>query len=154
MKEVFKDSFLSVYLEGHSAIDFDFVKLNKAMRRAGNDVRNEARRLLSRKAISQAGEVPGQRTGRLKRSIQVLGSGPGWVRVGPKKTSGMKEFYPAFLYYGVTGRPRRKDHKAQVKDGKWRIAPRANYMALALANKRAHVRGVIRSALLSSLKPR
>lgn len=154
MKEVFNGPMFSVYLEGHSDIDFDRVKLNKAMRRAGNDVRNEARRLLSRKAISQAGEVPGQQTGRLKRSIQILASGPGWMRIGPKKTSGMKEFYPAFLYYGVTGKPRRRDHKTQVKDGTWRIAPRANYMVMALSNKRSQVRGVISSALLSSLKPR
>lgn len=152
MKEVFKDSFLAVYLEGHSAIDFDFVQLNKALRRAGNDVRNEARRLLSRKAISQAGEVPGQRSGRLKRSIQILGKGPGWVRIGPKMISG--DFYPAFLYYGVTGRARRQDHKAQAKDGRWRTAPRGNYMTMALGNKREHVRAMLHAALLSSLKPR
>lgn len=154
MKEELTNGFLSVTLLGHSSIDFNQAIVNKGVRRAGNDVRNEARRLLARNAISKAGEFPGQQSGRLKRSIQILGSGNGWIRVGPKRTSGMKVFYPAFLYYGVTGRPRRKDHRAQVKDGRWRIAPRGNYMTAALANKRSHVRAVIRAALIGALKPR
>lgn len=158
MKEKSSNGSLSVTLFGHSSIDFNRAIVNKGVRRAGNDVRNEARRLLARNAISKAGEFPGKQSGRLQRSIQILGAGNGWIRVGPKRTSGMKVFYPAFLYYGVTGKPRRKDHRAQFKDGGsrqgWRISPRGNYMTAALANKRERCREIIRNALFDALKPR
>lgn len=155
ISETSDGAFFRVSLTGHSAIDFDGRIITKALRRGGNDVRNEARRLLARKAISGPGEIPGQHTGRLKRSIQMTDpKGKSWVRISPQKTNGMKAFYPAFLYYGVTGKPRRKDHKAQIKDGSWRVAPRANFMVIALTNKRSAVRAVIREALPNALKPR
>lgn len=145
---------LNVGLAFHSEIDFNKFPVKRALRNAANDVRKEARRLVSRKAISQAGDFPGSQTGRLKRSIQVISSGDFWIKVGPMKTKSMKEFYPAFLFYGVTGRSRRRDHRTQPKNGSWKMAPRANYMTAALANRRSAVRAMIRSALLHSLKPR
>lgn len=145
----------NVTIEGHSRIDFDRKKIRKAMRSLGADVRKEARRLVARRAISGAGEYPGRQTGRLMRSIKARVSRSGFlVRVAPTKTSEMKDFYPAFLGYGVTGRARRKDHKAQVKDGRWKVAPRGNYMTDALEHRSANVRNVLRAALQDALIPR
>lgn len=141
---------------GHSRIDFDKAKIRRALRRLGADVRKEARRLVSRRAISGAGDYPGRGTGTLMRSIKAKVSRPGFmVRVAPYKTDAMgKDFYPAFLDYGVTGLPARKDRRSQPKSGTWRIAPRKNYMIDALEAKRETVRATLRDALMDSLKPR
>lgn len=129
----------NVTIEGHSRIDFDRKKIRKAMRSLGADVRKEARRLVARRAISGAGEYPGRQTGRLMRSIKARVSKPGFlVRVAPTKTSEMKDFYPAFLGYGVRGR----------------IEKRGNYMTDALEHRSANVRNVLRAALQDALIPR
>lgn len=143
-------------ITGHSRIDFDKVKIRRAMRKIGAEVRKEARRLVARRAISVPGQYPGRGTGALMRSIKARVSKPGFlVRIAPDKTSDMgKDFYPAFLWFGVTGNARRKDHRAQPKNGAWRIAPRENYMIDALESRRESVRSTLRDALMDSLKPR
>jgi hypothetical protein len=132
---------LSVGLEFHKVIDYDRKALRKAMREGAAQVRKEARRIVSRRAISMAGEAPGLQTGALKRAIGIVGKGSkgGWVKVGVRKSKEMKDFYPAFLFYGspTTG-----------------LSKRANFMQAALANKRDTVRSHIRSALQNSLVPR
>lgn len=129
----------NVTIQGHSRIDFDKRQIRKAMRRLGSDVRKEARRLVSRRAISGAGDYPGRDTGALMRSIKARVSRPGFlVRISPTRTSEMKDFYPAFLGYGVAGR----------------IAKRKNYMTDALDNRADNVRTVLRAALQDALIPR
>lgn len=132
---------LSVGLQFHKIIDYDRKALRKAMREGAAKVRKEARRIVSRRAISQAGEAPGLQTGTLKRAIGVVGRGSkgGWVKVGVRKSKEMKAFYPAFLFYG------------SPKTG---LARRANFMETALSNKREEVRSQIRSALQNALVPR
>lgn len=145
----------SVTIAGHSRIDFDKVQVRRAMRKIGAKVRKDARRLVSRRAVSEADEYPGKRTGELARSIKSKVSRPGFlVAVRPDKTTRMDAFYPAFLGYGVTGAARRKDHRAQVKNGRWRIAPRKNYMIDALDDNRAWIQTVLKEALQGALKPR
>lgn len=136
-------------LEGHKTIDYDRTVMRKALNKAGADVRKEARRLVSRRAISSAGQNPGLVTGDMMRSIGTVsrGSKGGWVKIGPKRTDAMlaKEknakwaFYPAFLFYGS---PKRN------------IAKRANFMGEALANRRDVIRSQVRSALSNALVPR
>lgn len=147
---------VNVTITGHSRIDFDKPQIRKAMRQLGAGVRKEARRMVSRRAISGAGEYPGRQTGALMRSIVARVSKPGFlVRISPTRTEEMGSyFYPASLHYGVTGKPSRKDHRAQVKDGKWRIKPRGNYMTDALDNRSEHVRAVLRRVLKDALIPR
>lgn len=147
---------VNVKFEGFQRIDFDKRKMRSAMLTSGKEVQREARRLVSRRVVSRAGEDPGRKTGELRRSIRYSVSRPGFlVRVRPEKTKKMGEhFYPAYLYYGVTGLARRKDHKAQPKDGTWRTAPRGNYMVKALDNRAGFVRGVLRRALENALVPR
>ncbi len=132
---------LSVGLSFHKLIDFDRKALRKAMREGGAVVRKEARSIVSKRAISQPGEFPGQQTGTLRRAIGIVGRGSkgGWIKVGVRKTPAMKDFYPAFLFYGSEKR---------------NLAPRANFMQTALQNKREVVRSNIRAALQNALVPR
>lgn len=127
-------------LEYHSIIDFDRKGLRRAMKAGGGLVRKEARRLLSRRAVSGAGEVPGMQSGQLRAAIGVVsrGSKGGWVKIGPRSIPG-SVFYPAFLYYG------------SPKTG---LEKRANFMEQALQNRRADVKRVIRAGLDNSLVPR
>ena len=132
---------LSVGLEFHKVIDYDRKALRKALREGAAQVRKEARRIVSRRAISLAGEDPGLRTGALKRAIGIVGKGSkgGWIKIGVRKSKEMKDFYPAFLFYGSpsTG-----------------LAKRANFMETALGNKREAVRAQVRAALRNALVPR
>lgn len=132
---------LRVGLTGHKTIDYDRKLMRKALNTGGGEVRSAARRLVSRRAISGAGENPGLVTGRLRRSIKIYkrGSKGGWVKVGPTVVPGMDLFYPAILYYGST-----------VNN----IQKRNNYMADALQEKADSIRGHVRGALRDSLKPR
>lgn len=130
-----------VGLEFHKTIDYDRKAMRKALREGAAQVRKEARRIVSRRAISLAGQFPGMQTGTLKRAIGIVskGSKGGWIKIGVRKSKEMTDFYPAFLFYGST------------KTG---LAKRGNFMTAALEAKRETVRGNIREALKHSLVPR
>lgn len=140
---------VDVGLEFHKTIDYDRKAMRKALAGGGRDVIKEARRIVSRRAISAPGETPGEVTGALKRSIGMVtkGSKGGWIKVGPRRTKELEAkaikpkwaFYPAFLFYGSSSTG---------------LAKRANFMETALQNKRESVRSVIRAALKDSLVPR
>ena len=131
---------LEVGLSGHKSIDYDRKAMRTALRVGAAQVRKEARRLVSRRAVSMPGEDPGMQTGALKRAIGMVskGSRGGWIKVGVRSIPG-SVFYPAFLFYGSP---------------KINLAKRANFMEEALANKRETVREQIRAALKNSLVPR
>lgn len=138
---------LSVGLEFHKIIDYDRRAMRKALREGAAQVRKEARRIVSRRAISLSGDFPGLQTGALKRAIGIVGKGSkgGWIKIGVRKSKEMKDFYPAFLFYGsnIVGRGRNGV-----------LTRRGNFMTAALAAKRDTVRSQIRSALQNSLVPR
>lgn len=131
---------VQVGLEFHKTIDYDRKAMRKALREGAAAVRKEARRIVSRRAVSLAGEFPGQHSGALKRSIGIVsrGSKGGWVKVGVRSIPN-SVFYPAILFYG------------SPKTG---LQKRANFMTAALQEKRDSVRGMIREALKNSLVPR
>lgn len=128
---------VSVGLDFHKVIDYDRKKMRAALVKGAGTVRKEARRLLSRRAVSKPGEAPGRQTGQLWKAIGVVskGSKGGWIKVGPKSIKG-RVFYPAFLFYG------------SKKTG---LAPRANYMSEALQTKAPTVRAEAREALRGAL---
>lgn len=133
---------VNVGWEGYSRIDFDKVKIRKAMRTIGREVQKQARKLVSRRGkASRPGQAPSRSTGVLARSIKVKVSRPGFlVRVSPEKIPAMGEhFYPAYLHYG--------SEKINLK-------PRSNYMVDALEMRRAQTRDVLASALQNALVPR
>lgn len=131
---------LQVGLEFHKTIDYDRKAMRKALVRGAAEVRKQARRLVSRRSISLAGDFPGSQSGALKRAIGIVskGSKGGWVKVGVRSIPN-SVFYPAFLFYG------------SPKTG---LEKRANFMTAALDNKREAVRSMIRDALKNSLVPR
>jgi hypothetical protein len=131
---------VQVGLEFHKTIDYDRKAMRKALREGAAAVRKEARRIVSRRAVSLAGEFPGQQSGALKRAIGIVsrGSKGGWVKVGVRSIPN-SVFYPAFLFYG------------SPKTG---LQKRANFMTAALQEKRDSMRGMIREALKNSLVPR
>lgn len=139
--------------DSYGKLDFDKKEIRKAMRRAGVLVRAEARKLVGKRGVSEKGEYPGLGKGRLRRSITYRVSRPGFlVKIEPKKTADMKDFYPAFLWYGVRrGAKRGKSHRKQAETGAWRIEPRKNYMVDALDNRADDVRNLLRRAFADAL---
>lgn len=132
---------VNVKIDGFSRIDFDTRKVRAGMRFIGRDMQREARKLVSRRAVSKPGEIPGRDSGATQRSIRYRVSRPGFlVRIAPFKTADMgKDFYPAFLHYG--------SEKNNLK-------PRENYMVKALENRADNTRNVLRRALEDALVPR
>lgn len=169
---------VKVGLDFHKTIDYDSKVMRRALVRGSAEIRKEARRLIARRAISAAGEFPGQSSGKLKRSIGVVskGSKGGWIKIGVRKIAGMDKYYPAFLFYGVKkqgsriqrlapgeglGKSNRRKRGARAKLVEERkastgyvIAPRANYIVAALEAKRDHVKTIIQEALKGALVPR
>lgn len=144
-----------VFWEGHSHLDFDKRQIRKAMRAIGADLRKVARKLVSRRAVSSAGEAPGKRTGTLQRAIKYKVSKPGLlVRIAPDKTEAMGNgYYPAFLNYGVRrnrSAKAAKGHKRQPS-GQYKLEPRENYMEKALDERRENARQVLAAALDNAL---
>ncbi len=130
---------VSVNVAGHNRIDFDKKAIRKVLRQQGGEIRKLARRLVARRAISGPGQMPGRVSGTLMRSIKVkVASGGFWTKIAPYKTSEMKVFYPAFLYYGTSRG----------------LAKRDNYMTDALGQRRVAAQAAIYSALRNNLKPR
>ena len=127
-------------ISGFSRIDFDKKKIRKALRIEGRAVQKIARKLASKKLLDSKGSYPAKQTGRLVRSIKVKVSRPGFlVKIAPQKTADMKDFYPAFLFYGSK---------------KINLAPRQNYMTDALDARRESARSAILNALQGALIPR
>ncbi|MCI1005037.1 hypothetical protein [Herbaspirillum sp. C7C8] len=133
-------------------IDFDRKEIRRAMRQSGRTVQQAARKLVAKSTRSQPGAYPGRRTGRLQRSIKLKVSRSGFlVRVAPQLTSDMKQFYPAFLHYGVRRKPGAK-RKAEGKgSGSNRVEPRGNYMVDALNDRSEEVRRILQSAFAKAL---
>lgn len=144
---------------------FDKRKVRAGMRKAGRLVAQRAQLAL---ALAKGRDnYPVSRTGTTVDSIQVKLSRSGFlVRVAPQKTGGMREFYPAFLHYGVKrgarvrglgpGMKRRKRGKraeliAARLSGEWRIKPRANYMANALEDTREDVQRILKVAFTRAM---
>ncbi|TDV60128.1 hypothetical protein [Pseudomonas sp. LP_7_YM] len=140
--------------DSYGKLDFDKKEIRKAMRRAGVVVRAEGRKLVSKRTVSEKGQYPGMRKGRLRRSLTYRVSRSGFlVKIEPQKTADMKAFYPAFLWYGVRrGAKRGKSHRKQEATGAWRIAPRENYMVDALNNRTNEVRLILKRAFAEALR--
>lgn len=111
--------------------------MRKAMRRSGNVVAKEAKKLLSIKGRSSDDDYPGLGTGRLRRSVRVKVSRPGFlVKVYNEKLADMDAFYPAYLHYGTS-----KGLKA-----------RKNNMTDALDNRESEVRRILSNGLMEALR--
>ena len=129
---------IRITVDGFDRFLFDKRELKAAIRKGGAVVRKEARRLIASRAISAAGEIPGYQSGAMSRSIKIkIGSGGGYARVMPTKTSEMgPAYYPAFLMVGT-------------RRG---LRPRKDFMVKALDNKQSEIRAAITAALANAIR--
>ena len=117
---------------GYRKIDYDPKALKQPLRKSGNAVRKIARKMISRKAVSEAGQFPGKQTGEMAKSIKVKVSKSGYsVAVYPTKTQAMPAYYPAFVVYGRRApysetAQEARSHKQRA--GKKVAAPRKNFV--------------------------
>ena len=159
-----------LHFEGYDSLPrdiFDKKKIRAGMRKAGRLVMQRAQMNL---ALARDDEgYPVNRTGATLNSISFRVSKSGFlVRVAPKKTSAMKEYYPAYLYYGVkrgarlsrlkageqhTGKRRRDGIRLREarRNNDWLIAPRDNYMADALQDSNSEVLAILSAAFAAAL---
>lgn len=143
---------------------FDKRKVRAAFRKVGRLVASRAQ--LNLALAGSAGNYPRKLSGVLRDSIKMRVSRSGFmVKVMPDKTSGMDDYYPAFLHYGVKqgsrlkatgGERRKKGERAAAlsarKAGGWRIAPRDNYIADALEDESNRVRNVLAAGFEAALR--
>ena len=119
--------------------DFDPRVLKKGFRKVGAEVRKIAKKEVSKKAVSRAGDFPGRDTGTLRKSIKAKVSRSGFsVGVASYKVTGMDVYYPAFVYWGhrAPGEDMKDGKSDKKQHGKKRVgtkvaAPRKNYIAAA-----------------------
>lgn len=117
---------------GYRKIDYDPKALKQPLRKSGNAVRKIARKMISREAVSEAGQFPGNQTGEMAKSIKVKVSKSGYsVAVYPTKTQAMPAYYPAFVVYGHRApysetAQEARSHKQRA--GKKVAAPRKNFV--------------------------
>lgn len=117
---------------GYRKIDYDPKALKQPLRKSGNAVRKIARKMISREAVSEAGQFPGKQTGEMAKSIKVKVSKSGYsVAVYPTKTQAMPAYYPAFVVYGHRApysetAQEARSHKQRA--GKKVVAPRKNFV--------------------------
>lgn len=131
-------------LHGFKKADFDRKPIRKALVDEGKVLQKQARRLVARKGVSDAGSNPGRLTGILYRSIRYKTAKDGFaVFVSPYNTPEMKAntpqelFYPAVLMHGSR---------------KMNIDPRNNYMEDVFNARKDNATNAIRDALEKSIK--
>lgn len=157
-----------VHIEGYDNFmrdAFDKRKIRKGMRKVGQVVGRRAQ--LNFILARGADGYPIYRTGVTLESIKPKVSRSGFlVKIAPRKTTKMEEFYPAYLNYGVHNGPRvrglgpgrgrrargaRADLIAARRNSGWRITPRANYMIDALEDEESTVQAILSKAFAESL---
>lgn len=129
---------IKINVKGHSSLFFDKKELKSAIRKGGTEVQREARRLISSRAVSGAGDLPGYDTGAMSRSVKTkVGSGGLYAIVSPHKTPEMgNDYYPAYLIHGTSrGIEKRKD-----------------FIISALQNKQFAIRLAMRMSLVKSIR--
>ena len=141
--------------------DIDGKELKKTQRKVGREVQKIARKLVSKRAISKPGDVPGMNTGKLRKAISYRPSRSGFSVGISSKSKGFDVYYPAFVYYGHRGPGAdkglgidgKKQHGTRRK-GKKVAEPRANWIVEAAMKYGVERYGYeIRKALDDAIKP-
>ena len=149
---------------------FDKKQIRAGMRKIGKLIAQRAQMNL---ALGKGQDgYPVNRTGATLESIAFKVSRSGFlVKIAPRKTAAMKEFYPAYLHYGVKkgrrlgklapglgkGKSNRRAKGARAAAlaeraaGEWRITPRDNYMADALQDSSSQVQSILSAAFANAL---
>lgn len=143
---------------------FNTGKVRAGMRKVGKLITGRAQMNLALGSGRRG--YPVNRTGTTVESVNYAVSRSGFlVRIAPTMTDDMKEFYPAYLHYGVRygGRVRalpgkkrrargaRQELLAARRQNGWRITPRDNYMTDALADSRSDVQRILQQTFAAAL---
>lgn len=163
-----------MHIDGFDSFErevFNRGQVRAGFRAAGRLVTGRAQMNL---ALSRGQEgYPNKRTGTLIDAIRFRVSRSGFmVKVMPEKTAGMRDYYPAYLHYGVKkgrrlkvlapgkghgvsnrrARGERAHALAARSSGDWRIEPRDNYISDALEDSNPRVRSVLTAAFARALR--
>lgn len=133
---------LHVDLKGFKSLHYEKKPIRKALRQQGGEVRNLARRLVTRRGVSDRGEFPGLRTGLLRRSIRsnVLRGALAVVVEPQRKVLQSKRSYRDAAYPWILAAGTRKA-----------AGKRADYVEEALGRRAQAATDALRSALQGSL---
>ncbi|MCZ5330690.1 hypothetical protein O5630_00705, partial [Escherichia coli] len=164
-------AFLHVDFKQPEEMEFNRARLRRAFVQIGRVYMRDARRLVMRRGRSAPGENPGYQTGRLARSIGYYvprkssrRSGL-MVRISPNQKNGQgnrrfpegSAYYPAFLYYGVRhaayGMSKKDKRQKKQHSSRWRLAPRNNFMADVIDQRRYWTQKLLSRELQRSLRP-
>lgn len=130
---------MHVEFQGISKLEFNKPLFRKALKQSARGVRDDAKRLLARRAISQPGEYPGMKTGDTRKSVYVRLSRSKWSAiVEPQRTPHMTstKFYPQIL---IKGRNKRK------------LEPRRDPVKDALEARREEIQKTVFEALQDAI---
>lgn len=136
-------NFLTVSLQMPKVLkikDIDRKVLMKGLREASKVVSKQAKKLCSTKEVSKPGEIPGRRTGRMRRAIRNHASrrqGKFWSRTQVDTIKDADMFYPAVLFYGK-------------KNGS--LKPRKNPIVEATKLTEPKTKAIIEDAVIDSIK--
>lgn len=133
-------------LSGFSRVDFKRATIRRELRKLGQVVAKDARKLVQVRKPSTPDQNPGRQTGALFRSIRPKVSRSGFlVAVAPFRNERLMRknaYYPAFLLFGA----------ARKRGGQ--LLPRSNYIAEAMDRHKASTQDRLRAVLLEALVPR
>ncbi len=82
--------------------DLDRKAVMKALRESSKLVKQQSKKLISRKKVSKPGELPGKRTGRMRRAIKTISSRKKYKLWSVVQIKSIPDayFYPAVIMYG------------------------------------------------------
>lgn len=126
-----------VTIDNLSLWDFDQSAISKGLSEEGKVFRAEARRLVAREAISEAGDYPGKRTGKLSDTISYKKFRN---QLGLFITHKMKKGQFRYPFALVHGAPEQG------------LDPRADYIADTFESRKPYVQQMLRNALKKSFK--
>ena len=130
-----------VKIESLSLWSFDLDKLKGVLKSEGKIQRAAAKKLVARRAVSNAGENPGKDTGELARTIsaKLFRNQLGVVITHNMKKDAVR--YPFVLVHGRS-----------AGNGYGAIAPRNDYIADVFVSRKAATTAALVSALKNSVK--
>lgn len=164
-------AFLHVDFKQPKELEFNRARLRRAFVQIGRVYMRDARRLVIKRGRSGPGENPGYQTGRLARSIgyyvpKKTTRRPGlMVKISPDQKNGQGNrrfpegapYYPAFLYYGVRhsayGMDKKDKRQKKHHSSGVRLAPRNNFMADVIEQRRHWTQELLSRELQRSLRP-
>lgn len=136
--------------------DVDVKVLKKQLRKQANVVNKQAKRLVSKKGLSEPDAFPGRQSGTMRKSIKTVVWKSGFGATVKPVIKG-KEFYPAFVVYGHRGPKTRtaEDNRKRRKIVGGKVAaPRANFMAEAIQRiGSSNIQAAMTGAFEASIKP-